>query len=242
VTLSASIANVEGAKFDPVAGTLDFTPSWKWVDTRSPALEIIVTAEGQELDTGKQRVSTAKVLYQIEEQTSFKRELVPIFMLPPQPSPVPGLEDPEGHNCVSCHDGGLNAPAGMDFHAASIYDQLVNHDVAPTGFLAAECGALADMGVKRVTPGDLTKSLWFMKISGTDGAGNPGPPCGVQMPENQDFYFLTVSDEDTWLSCPNGVNSCRTALNCVSTDVDCKLESRWVRKARLWILAMAPNN
>ena len=81
-----------------------------------------------------------------------------------------------------------------------------------------------------------------MKISGTDGAGNPGPPCGVQMAENQEFNYLTVNDYDAWLSCPPGVNACRSALNCSNTDIDCKLNARMIRKAKLWIMAGAPNN
>ena len=76
----------------------------------------------------------------------------------------------------------------------------------------------------------------------TDGMSGSQPPCGVQMPEQAPSFYLTNVDEDQWIACPSGVNSCHDALNCLATDVDCKLNARLVRKARLWITAMAPNN
>ena len=200
-----------------------------------------MTAEGQEIDTGKQRTSTAKVLYQINEATSFKQELVPLFMLPLGAGDVT-IQNKEGHNCVFCHDGGGASPAGIDFHPNTIYDQLVNHDIAADGINGSTCATQSTLGLKRIVPGDLTKSLWFMKVSGTDGAGGSSPPCGTQMPLNQPHNYWTTSDQDAWDACPNGNNDCRTALNCVSTDLDCKLNARLVRKASVWIKAGALNN
>ena len=53
-----------------------------------------------------------------------------------------------------------------------------------------------------MTPGDLTKSAWFWKISGTDGAGNAFPnDCGVQMPEGYTWYYWSVTDQDAWNDC-----------------------------------------
>lgn len=250
VTYTADLSAALGATFDPVTGKLTFSPSWKWLDTRSAALAIIVTAEGTEVDTGKDRISTAKVLYQINEATSFAQELVPLFLLPiggssmTIPSPTPDLQSADAHDCLACHDGSTNAPAGMDFHPDKIYDTLINQPIAATGFKAALCGDLIAQGAKRVTPGDLAKSLWFMKISGTDGNGNPGPPCGVQMPENFAWYWWSVTNQDAWNMCPNvaGEDHCREALNCVPTDLTCKMGSRLVRKAKLWIMAGALNN
>jgi hypothetical protein len=254
VTLSADVSSIPGATFDPVAGKLTFAPGFKWLDSRPAALAILVSAEGQELDTGKQRTSTAKVLYQINEATSFKQELAPLFLLPPgatgtlnsSASPPPEAMGPDGHNCMFCHDGKPGAIAEMDFTTPdNIYNMLVNHDPEPDGINAATCGAFGTMyGLKRVTPGDPFKSLWFMKITGQgfDNMGNPVPICGVQMAENQPFNYWTVNDYDAWLSCPPGVTSCRTSLDCSDSDLDCKMNARMIRKARLWILAGAPNN
>src|SRR5207245_2532337 len=118
-----------------------------------------------------------------------KQELVPLFMLPagaalatqytqtnPAATPPPTYETAVGHNCVYCHDGQPGAFAEMDFTPDNIRGSLVNHDPTPTGTNGAACGDQMAMGVKRVLPGDPSKSLWFMKISGTDGKGNIGPP------------------------------------------------------------------
>ncbi|HZS36308.1 MAG TPA: hypothetical protein VFF06_05755 [Polyangia bacterium] len=246
VNYSADLTNAPGATFDPVAAKLSFSPSFRWLDTKPGALAILVTAEGTEIDTGKTDTSTAKVLYQINEATSFNQELVPIFLLPVGATggTHPEWESSEGHNCMSagCHDGTGTAPAGIDFHPNSIYDQLVNHDIAADGINGSTCNSQAALGVKRVTPGSLTKSLWFMKISGTDGAGNPGPPCGVQMAENQPFNWWTVSSQDAWNQCAPTDSNCRAALDCVATDITCKLNARYVRKAQVWIMAGAPKN
>jgi hypothetical protein len=246
VNYSADLSQAPGAKFDPVTAKLTFAPSFKWLDSKAAALAILVTAEGTEIDTGKTDTSTAKVLYQINEATSFSQELVPLFLLPVGATggTHPEWESSEGHNCMSagCHDGTGTSPAGIDFHPNSIYDQLVNHTIANDGINGSTCNSLAAGGVQRVTPNDLTKSLWFMKISGTDGAGNPGPPCGVQMAENQPYNWWTVSDQDAWNACAPTDTNCRSALNCVATDINCKLNSRYVRKAAIWIMAGAPKN
>jgi hypothetical protein len=251
VLLTADLSDAPAASFDPVAGKLSFAPGWKWLDSRPATLAITVIAQGQELDSGKERTSTARVIYQINEATSFKEELVPLFKLPPGATntldsaaiPPPDYLDREGHNCLFCHDGKPGAFAEMDFTPDNIYTTLVNHDVEPTGINSAACGDFATaMGIKRVVPGDLTKSLFFMKISGTDGNGHVGPPCGFQDPFEQDFYYLTVTDYDAWLRCPPGVTSCHSALNCSNGDIDCKLNARLVRKAANWIKAGAMNN
>jgi len=243
ITYSADVVGVPGATFDPIARTLSFTPSWRWLDSRPALLEIDVTAQGQELDTGVQRSSTAHVVYQIKEATSFSNELVPLFLLPIGATNglSPELESVEGHGCVTavCHGGGTS-PAGIDFHPAVIYDELVNHDVAPDGVNGSTCGGLPST-VKRVVPGDVTKSLFYMKISGTDGAGGVGPPCGVQQPTSQLFNYWTVTDQDAWNACPPA-GECRTSLVCPTGDIVCKTQSRYVRKVRVWIEAGAPNN
>ncbi len=246
VNYSADLTQAPGATFDPVAAKLTFSPSFRWLDSKPSALAILVIAEGTEIDTGKTDTSTAKVLYQINEATSFNQELVPLFLLPVGATggAHPEYESSEGHNCMSagCHDGTASAPAGMDFHPTSIYDQLVNHSIAADGINGSTCNVLSASGVQRVTPGDLTKSLWFMKISGTDGAGNPGPPCGVQMAENQPYNWWTVTDQDAWAACAPTDTNCRAALDCVATDIGCKLNARYVRKAAVWIMAGAPKN
>jgi len=239
--------------FDPNTGKLNFAPTFTWLDKNDGAVVITVTAEGQELDTGKVRTSTAKVLYQVNEATSFKQELVPLFMLPsgaalatqytqshPTASPPPEYIRPEGHNCVFCHDGQPGAFAEMDFTPDAIHGSLVNHDPTATGTASAACGEQSANGVKRVVPGDITKSLWFMKISGTDGNGNPGPPCGVQMAFQQPWNYWTVTDQKQWFAC--GDNTCRQNLICVATDVTCKMSARLVRKAKVWIEAGALDN
>lgn len=262
VTLSADISAVPGATFDSVTGKLSFKPKIDWLDTRTGAVAIIVTAEGQELDTGKQRVSTAKVLYQINEATSFKDELAHLFLLPQGttgvPSPPPEIQDADGHSCISCHTPG-SPPAGMTFLNPAtpnivdyqwLYDQLVDHDVAPAGNSdSAMCFDLAAAGYKRVVKGDINHSLWYGKISGTCPSGGSecqngpnGPPCGAQMPETFPFLYLTTNNEDVWASCPNGDNPCKEAARCGDTDMDCKLQARLVRKARVWIEQGAPFN
>ena len=75
------------------------------------------------------------------------------------PSPGPELQSPEARGCIGCHDGSGTSPAGMDFHPNTIYDQLVNHDIANDGIFGSTCNSQAQLGAKRITPGDLTKSL-----------------------------------------------------------------------------------
>lgn len=245
VQYTADVASFPGATFDPVSAKLSFKPSWRWRDSRPAAIAITVTAEGTEIDSGKTTTSTAKVLYQINEATSFKDELVPMFLLPigATSGTHPEWESVEGHNCMSagCHDGTGTSPAGLDYHPNSIYNELVNKAVSLDSINGSTCHSLAASGVKQVVPNDPSKSLWYMKISGTDGNGGDGPPCGVQQSVNQPFNWLTVTDTDAWLACPPASN-CRSALNCSQTDIACKLDARYVRKARLWILAGAPNN
>jgi hypothetical protein len=273
VTYSADLSNAPGAVFDPVHAKLSFTPAWKWLDSQQPQLEILVTAEGTEIDTGKTDTSTAKVSYSINEATSFSQELVPIFKLPPNtdgttqstagsppPSPDPNLFGNEGHDCVYCHDGSTSvsrpAYAGMDFHPDQIYTTLVNAQVAAMGVGSSACydgapgtpagWAPSMTGIQRVTPGDLTKSLWYMKISGTDGQGNSPQPCGAQMPEGFNSYWWTVTNQDDWNNCPLTAtvtdNPCHDKLLCDTNDTTCKLNARYVRKARIWIMAGAKNN
>lgn len=254
VNYTADVSAAPGAVFDPVAGKLSFVPGWSWLDSSPASLAIDVTAQGQEIDTGEQRTSTARVLYEITEATSFSQELQPLFLMPlgatgtqgaPNSSPPPEYTSKDGHNCLFCHDGKANAPAGMDFTPDSIYSQLYKHPVADISATSAACYGQAALGVQRVVPGDLTKSLWFMKISGTDGNGGTTIPCGAQMPENLAWYYWTVGDnQDKWNECPevSGEDTCREALDCVATDITCKLNSRYVRKAALWIQAGAPQN
>ncbi len=269
VTYSADVSNAPGATFDPVTAKLSFTPSWKWLDSNPAELSVLVTADATEPDTGKHDTATVKVLYQINEATSFSQELFPLFMLPegatgtsqsnPSTSPPPELQSSEGHDCVFCHDGSPSAYAGIDFRTpASIYAALFMVPPATTAVGVNGNGAVcydgapgappgwapSTSGVMRVAPGDLSKSLWFMKISGTDGAGGPGPPCGVQMPEGFQFFWWTVSDQTKWDACPPtaGDNPCHDQLLCDTTDISCKLSSRYVRKAALWIMAGAPQN
>jgi hypothetical protein len=274
VTYTADVSNAQGAVFDPVHAKLSFTPSYRWLDTGQPQLEILVTAEGTEIDTGKTDTSTAKVTYQINEATSFGQELVPLFKLPPNtdgttqstagsppPSPDPNIVSNEGHDCVYCHDGASQsgprpAFAGMDFHPDQIYTTLFNAAVADKTQNAAACydgapntptgWAPSMTGVQRVTPKDLTKSLWFMKISGTDGAGNSPQPCGAQMPEGFNSFWWTVSSQDDWNNCALTStvtdNPCHDKLLCDTNDTTCKLNARYVRKAAIWIMAGAPNN
>lgn len=253
VTYSADVSAVPGAAFDPVAGKFTFEPAWDFLDTRTtPALAIIVTAEGQELDTGKQRTSTAKIVYQVNEATSFKEELMPLFMLPTGTTAFQNItsataeqQSDQGHLCIGCHTaGGQPAFGGMDFApftAQAIYDQLVNHDVSPDGMNGSVCATLG-VGVKRVVPNDLPNSLWFRKISATDGAGGPGPGCGAQMPNGHVQYYWTTRDHDQWQSCTN--STCRELAMCNTSTVDtaCNLDARLVKKAKAWILAGAPNN
>jgi len=265
VTYSADLSNAPGATFDPVTAKLSFTPSFRWLDANPAELAILVTAEGTEVDTGKIDSSTAKVTFQINEATSFSQELVPLFKLPPNsngatqgtsppPSPDPNLLSNEGHDCVFCHDGSTIAAAGADFHPDKVYDQLVMHAVndgmnvnQPAACYDGAPGtppgwAPSTQGIMRVVPGDLTKSVWFMKISGTDGAGNSPQPCGAQMPQGFSFDWWTVTDQDAWNNCALGDNQCRIALLCDTNDVTCKLNSRYVRKAAIWIMAGAKNN
>jgi hypothetical protein len=118
------------------------------------------------------------------------------------------------------------------------------HAIAADGINGSTCNSLTTSvpGAMRVVPNSLSKSLWFMKISGTDGAGNPGPPCGVQMAENQPYNWWTVSDQDAWAACAPTDTNCRSALDCVATDVGCKVNARYIRKAAVWIMAGAPKN
>lgn len=256
VTLSADLSAVNAgsrgkATFDPVSGKLNFSPGFRWLDSpNSSSIAIIVTAEGQELDTGKTRTSIAKVVYQINEATSFEQEIKPLFLFPVGRGVQP--TDPtsnEGRGCMqsNCHDGTASTAASADFRPDSIYDQLVNHDVGPDGVNTAQCGNQAEQGIKRVIPGDPGKSLWYLKISGTDGASttdpdNTDPPCGVQMPNNQSQNYLTVTDEDAWQACPPDAVACRQSYLCLDGDQACKTNARLIRKARLWIEAGALKN
>jgi hypothetical protein len=269
VTYSADLSAAPGATFDPATGKLSFTPSFRWLDSRSASLNIIVTAEGQEIDSGKDRVSTAKVVYQINEATSFTQELVPLFQFTPGitstaiPAPSPAQQSLEGRNCINCHNcqGSGACIVGMDFNvpATQLYANLVNVDPAIQA-LGGNCdpanaspgapftgvAATPPAGTKRVVPGHPELSLWYMKISGTSGDGmQPAPWCGVQMPENTAPWYLTVKDENQWENCPSCAAPpcpCQDAVRCLDTDIACKVNSRLVRKARLWILANAPMN
>jgi hypothetical protein len=248
VSYSADLSQAPGAALDPVAGTLSFTPSWRWVDTHPPGLAIVVTASAQQPETGKWQTSTAVVEYQIVEATSFSQELVPIFLFPPGGTTQQGMMPPatsiapEGHNCIYCHDGsGPNIPAAIDFRPPATYASLVNAALAPAG-IGGSCSGYTANGAQRVTPGDLTKSIFFWKISNTDGAGNAPIPCGTQMPENLNWYYLTVTDENAWEACGTGNTICEQALDCAKTDVTCSLDARLVRKTKLWIMAGALQN
>jgi hypothetical protein len=246
VTYWADVSSVPGATFDPTTAKLTFAPTWRWLDSQPAQVDIIVNATGTEIDSGIVRTSSVHALYAVTEATSFSQELVPFFLLPigSTGGAHPEWESREAHNCMSsgCHDGTGTAGGGLDFHPTSIYGQLVNHAIAQDNINGSTCHSLAAQGVMEVTPGDLTKSLWFMKISGTDGAGNVGPPCGVQMSQGQPFNWLTVTDEDAWLACAPTDMNCRADLDCNATDVTCKLSARLVRKASVWIMAGAPNN
>jgi hypothetical protein len=248
------------ATFDPVTGTLSFTPSWFWLDSKPAQLAITVTAETTEPDTGKVDTSTSKVLYQIKEATSFSRELYPLFLYPSTqvnsdaalPANANLVDTTYGHNCLFCHNSAVQMPpaANMDFRptgsnpASALRAVLVNHPPSSNAMGGSCYGQ--DPSVMRVVPGDLTKSIWFWKISGTDGAGNPTVPCGQQMPENFQWYWWSVGDQDAWNSCnPQyvaGDNTCHDMYLCPSTDASCKLNSRYVRKAAIWILAGAEDN
>lgn len=255
VTFTADLSSVNSgsvgkATFDPVMGKLNFSPGFRWLDSRSGALAITITAEGQEIDTGKTRTSIAKVVYQINEATSFEQEIKPIFLFPTGRGVAE--TDPtsnEGRGCIAsgCHDGTAGTAASADFRADSVYDQLVNHDVGADGVNSAMCANQAEQGIKRVIPGDPSHSLWYLKISGTDGASttdpdNTDPPCGVQMPNNQPQNYLTVTDEDAWQACPPDAVACRQSYLCLDGDQACKTNARLVRKARLWIEAGALKN
>ena len=245
VVYSADVSGAPGATFDPVAHTLSFAPSWRFLDSRASAVVIPVTAQGQELDSGILRTSTVDAVYQVKEATSFSQEIVPMFLLPigSTGGANPQFESVEGRNCMSagCHDGQATDPASLDLRPFAIYSSLVNKSPAPDGINGSTCGGLAS-NIKYVVPGDPTLSLWYMKISGTDGSGAVGPPCGVQQSTNQPFNYYTVTDEDAWRACPPADSNCRSALDCSATDIACKTNARLVRKARLWILAGAPNN
>lgn len=252
VTFTADLSGVNGdagkATFDPVNGTLNFEPGFRWLDSRSGMIAINVTAEGQEIDTGKTRTSIAKVVYQINEATSFEQEIKPIFLFPvgrgtTDTSPT----SKEGRACIFCHDGSASAPGMSSFLAADVFDQLVNHDVAADGINGTTCASQAEQNIKRVIPGDSSRSLLYLKIAGIDGASttetdNTDPPCGVQMPNNVSENFLTVTDEDAWEACPTTGTACRQSYLCLDGDQACKANARLVRKIRLWIDAGALKN
>lgn len=252
VTFSADLTSINAgaigkATFDSVSGKLNFSPGFRWLDTRPAALAINVTAEGQEIDTGKTRTSIAKVIYNISEATSFDQEIKPIFLYPNGRAPSDtSPSSKEGRGCIAsgCHDG---TSAGANFGPDTVYDQLVNHDIAADGVGSATCASEAAQGMKRVIPSDPNKSLFYLKIAGVDGASttetdNTDPPCGVQMPNNQFANYLTVTDEEAWEACPADNDACRLAYRCVDADVACKTNARLIRKARLWIEAGALKN
>ncbi len=226
---TADVSGAPGATYDSTTHKLSFAPSWRFLDSQPPTVKVPMTFGRQTLD----------VVFQVSEATSFKQELEPLFLLPlgTTGGVHPDWESAEAHNCLSCHDS-ASAQAGMDFHPGLVYGQLVGHALATTNNAACQ----SEPGtVKRVVANDLANSLWFMKISGTDGKGNPGVPCGLQEANTEPWNWFTVTDQSAWDACGN-VNGCRQALDCGASDVTCKLGARLVRKASVWILAGAPNN
>lgn len=242
VVYSADLSAAPGATFDPVNGKLNFQPSIRWLDSRSSSLAVLVIAEGQELDTGKLTTSTAKVVYQINEATSFKQEIAPLVLFAPGKGGG-NNEHPEGHMCINCH-AGSSPQAGMDFMPDTntpnkLYDALVNHDVSVS--TDALCSGLGDSTYKRVAPNDLAKSVLYWKLSGTDGKGGAMSLCGNQMPNiTNGEYFLTTKDQDAWNACSD--TACRQQTLCDGSDLDCKLNARYIRKLRVWIEDGAQNN
>jgi len=240
VTYTADLSAAPGASFDPIARTLSFTPGIRFLDSHPATVVVPVTAQGQELD-GKTHAQTVNVEYQVTEVTSFSSEIRPLFLFPlgATGGANPELESVEGHNCLQCHDGSATTAAGLDLTAASAYGQLVGHTPASDGINGATCGSVGG-GIQRVVASDPTKSLLYMKVSGTNGNGAAGPPCGVQEPNSEPQFGWTVSDQDAWNACPN--TTCQTLLLCADTDIACKTNARYVRKLRVWIAAGAPNN
>jgi hypothetical protein len=246
VNYSADLSAAPGASFDPVTTTLTFTPSWKWLDTNPAQVSIVVTAQATEPDTGKVDTSTARVLFEVQEATSFADEIVPIFMYPTGLTPTaiaqtsqPNWQAPEGHYCVNCHSNfGIFSPqaaAGMDLTGTGsttptapnigvIYNTYL-FNVAPQQNMSAAGPPACFQGaammptstLMRVAPNDLANSLLYQKISGTDGKGNPGgPSCGVQMPNSLNQWYLTVSDQTAWDACPK-----TTSGDACRTALDC---------------------
>lgn len=225
---------------DAVSGDITFAPDIRWLDDRPAQLIVNVTASGLEVDSGKNRITTTGVVFEIKEGTSFKNELVPLFALP-LGAATPGPKHREGHNCVFCHDG-AGGPGGMNFTTAdSIYAELVARAVSmPTDGVTFSCSEQASSGVQRVVPGDLTKSLLYYKIAGVDATGAPMVPCGTQMPDGQPANYWTVRDLKAWYACTD--DDCRTAQNCADNDAACKTNARLVKKLAAWIADGAPNN
>ncbi len=261
VIYSADVSNAPGAAFDPVSRTLTFTPSYTFLDGASSSqVPIIITAQGQELDTGKMTTSTAQVTYQVNEASSFALEIYPLFAPIPGIAPTGGTVPTSGsftspHNCAntSCH-GGATPIEAMDLSSTvdNVYNVL-KQPVSPPGSLddtsspGTACSALLaiDSAWQKVAPGDLNHSLLYWKILGANPdptADQTKPPCGVQMPNNLPDWYLTVASQTAWNLCSYSDGTCEANTICPDDSLDCKVNAPLVRKVRLWILAGAIEN
>src|SRR5262249_16586475 len=111
---------IPGAEFDPISGTLTFSPPFDHLDSFPNPTVVTLRAQGTELDTAEKRVPTGNAVFDIDEVTSFSLEIQAIF---------------RGTCAIAgCHSGATPA-ASMNLSLGQSYANIVN--VAPMG---PECG------------------------------------------------------------------------------------------------------